>query len=255
VVKDEIIAWIDDDEIADRFWLAELARGFIEHPEAVAVGGIMLPAELATPAQVRWEQYGGHHKHRGFAAATYAPQTATLQSPLFPLPPFGATGNLACKRSAMRDIGGFDRALGSGTLSMAGEDTRALTELLLCGRTLVYQPSAITHHFHRESHAELHRQMFGYGAGLTAFYTSLVISRPSCMGGLIRLVPTFLREAFRPASLRNGQLPRDFPSDLRRANRRGLATGPARYLLARLVARYRGRRGIKLTPGEHREGH
>lgn len=245
VVNDEIIAWIDDDEVADRFWLAELARGFYEHPEAGAVAGIMLPAELQTPAQIRFEQYGGHHKQRGFASATFSPQTASLQSPLFPLPPFGTGGNMAFKRKALSEIGGFDLALGAGSLSLAAEDTRAFTELLLLGGTVVYQPSAITHHFHRASHGELRRQMLGYGVGLTAFYTSLLLSRPGSAGELIRLSPNFLREAFGPASLRSGQLPRDFPSDLRWANRKGLVVGPIRYLIARLLARQRGRRGMR----------
>jgi hypothetical protein len=203
------------------------------------VAGIMLPAELDTPAQVRFEQYGGHHKARGFTARTFSPETASLQSPLFPLPPFGTGGNMAFRRSVLREIGCFDPALGAGSLSLAGEDSRAFTELLLSGGTVVYQPSAITHHFHRGSHDELRQQRFSYGVGLTAFYTSLLVSRPGTVGGLIRLSPTFLREAFGPASLRSGQLPRDFPSDLRWANRRGLAVGPVRYLVARLVARHR----------------
>lgn len=251
VLDDEIIAWIDDDEVADRFWLAELARGFYEHPEAGAVAGIMLPAELKTPAQVRFEQYGGHNKQRGFAAATFSPTTASLQSPLFPLPPFGTGGNMAFKREALRDIGGFDPALGAGTLSLAAEDTRAFTELLLLGGTVVYQPSAMTHHFHRGSHAELRRQMFGYGVGLTAFYTSLLLSRPRCAGELIRLTPNFLQEAFGPGSLRSGQLPRDFPSDLRWANRHGLVVGLVRYLVAKLVARHRRRRRVRTSRSEH----
>lgn len=245
MVNDEIIAWIDDDEVADRFWLAELARGFFDHPEAGAVAGIMLPAELKTSAQVRFEQYGGHHKARGFVASTFSPRTASLQSPLFPLPPFGTGGNMAFRREALTEIGGFDPALGAGSLSLAGEDSRAFTELLLLGGTVVYQPSAITHHFHRGSHDELRQQRFSYGVGLTAFYTSLLLSRPGCAAGLIQLSPTFLREAFGPASLRSGQLPRDFPSDLLWANRQGLIVGPVRYLVARLVARYRDRRDAR----------
>jgi len=245
VANTEITAWIDDDEIADPFWLAELARGFDAHPEASAVGGMMVPAELKTTAQVRWEQYGGHHKHRGFQPATFSGSSSPTQSPLFPLPPFGAGGNMAFKRDPLRAIGDFDPALGTGTLSMAGEDTLAFSELLLMGGTVVYQPSAITHHFHRGSHAELRRQMFGYGVGLTAFYTSLLLTRPTVIGGLAKLGPTFLKEAFGPASMRSGHLPRDFPTDLRWANRRGLAAGPVRYLAARMVARRRGRQRVR----------
>ncbi len=241
-VREGILAWIDDDEVADEFWLAELARGFVEHSGVDAVSGIMLPAELRTSAQVWFEQYGGHHKHRGFDSITFSPRAGLRQSPLYPLPPFGTGGNMAFRREALVQLGGFDTALGAGTLSKGAEDTRAFTDLLLDGGTVVYQPTAVTHHFHRETRAELRRQMFGYGAGLTAYYTSLLLSRPGCARELIGLVPTFVRDMAGPASLRTGQLPSGFPSELRWANRWGMASGPFRYLGARIVARQEGRR-------------
>lgn len=241
----EIVAWIDDDEIADRFWLAEIIRGFFEHPDAGAVSGVMLPAQLETAPQVQFEQYGGHHKHRGFVGAVFSPDSARSQSPLYPLPPFGTGGNMAFRRATLIELGGFDPALGAGTLSLGAEDTLAFTELLLRGGTVVYQPSAITFHFHRTGSAALRRQMFGYGVGLTAFYTSLLLERPRSLADLLRLVPVFLRDAFGSASLRSGDLPRGFPSALRWANREGLVAGPLRYLLARSVARRYSRRRRK----------
>jgi glycosyltransferase involved in cell wall biosynthesis len=236
-VPEGIIAWIDDDEVADRFWLAELARGFVEHPSAAAVSGIMLPAELRTPAQIQFEQYGGHHKQRGFATAVFSPLTGAEYSPLFPLPPFGTGGNMAFRRESLAEIGGFDTALGAGTLSGGAEDTRAFTEVLLDGGTVVYQPTAVTYHFHRESAEALRRQMFSYGAGLTAYYMSVLMSRPRCLRDVVGLVPRFLNEALGSASLRSGDLPAEFPANLRWANRGGLVTGPFRYLGARVIAR------------------
>ena len=41
---DEIIAWADDDAVCDRWWAAELARGFVEIPDAGAVTGIVSQA-------------------------------------------------------------------------------------------------------------------------------------------------------------------------------------------------------------------
>jgi GT2 family glycosyltransferase len=241
-VEDQIIAWIDDDEIADRFWLAEIIRGFFEHPEAGVVSGVMLPAQLETAPQVQFEQYGGHHKHRGFVGAVFSPESAASQSPLYPLPPFGTGGNMAFRLATLVELGGFDPALGAGTLSLGAEDTRAFTEVLLRGGTVVYQPSAITFHFHRAAAAALRRQMFGYGVGLTAFYAGLILERPRRLAELLRLIPLFLRDAFGSASLRSGDLPPGFPSDLRWANRGGLVAGPLRYLLARAIARRQSRR-------------
>lgn len=233
VIGDGIVAWIDDDETADTHWLAELARGFCEHPEADAVSGVMVPAELETWAQVWFEQYGGHNKHRGFTPAVFSPDTARAQSPLYPLPPFGTGGNMAFRATALARIGGFDVCLGAGSRCMGAEDTRAFTDLLCSGGTVVYQPTAVTRHLHRRSVEELRRQMFGYGVGLTAFYTSLVLTRPRCFPDLIRLLPMAYRDLFGSESLRNGELPLTFPSELRRANRRGLLIGPVSYLRAR----------------------
>ena len=48
----QILAWIDDDEVADPCWLAEVARALDEHPDADVVSGVIVPAELETKAQL-----------------------------------------------------------------------------------------------------------------------------------------------------------------------------------------------------------
>ena len=236
LVGDGIIASIDDDETADPHWLAELARGFAENPEADAVTGVMAPGELETWAQVWFEQFGGHNKLRGFTPAVFSPQTAHIQSPLYPLPSFGSGGNVAFRAASLARIGGFDIALGPGTASMSNEDTRLFTDLLCSGGTVVYQPTAVTRHFHRRTMEELRTQMLGYGVGLTAFYASLVMDRPRCVPALIRLVPTAFRDLFGSEGMQGGGLPPDFPADLLRAKRRGMLIGPMSYLRARLEA-------------------
>ena len=233
---DGIVASIDDDETADPHWLAELARGFSDHPEADAVAGVMAPGELETWAQVWFEQYGGHNKLRGFTPAVFSPQTAHLQSPLYPLPSFGSGGNVAFRTSALNRIGGFDIALGPGTASMSNEDTRVFTDLLCSGGTVVYQPTAVTRHFHRRSVEELRTQMLGYGVGLTAFYLSLVLDHPRCVPALIKLLPKAYRDMFGREGLQSSGLPSDFPADLLRAKRRGMFIGPMSYLRARAAA-------------------
>jgi glycosyltransferase involved in cell wall biosynthesis len=236
LVDDEIVAWIDDDETADRHWLSELARGFHDQPEADAVSGIMVPAELETWPQVWFEQFGGHNKHRGFTPAVFSPKTAEVQSPLYPLPQFGSGGNMAFRLSALERIGGFDVALGAGSPCMGSEDTRAFTDLLYGGGSIVYQPTAVTYHFHRRSLEELRRQMLGYGVGLTAFYTSMVVSRPWCIPDLVRLVPKAFRDLFSTEGLQRGGLPSDFPPELLKTKQRGMLIGPARYGRARIDA-------------------
>ena len=103
------------------------------------VTGMILPARLDTQIQEWFEFSGGHSKGRGFSPAVFSRQGP--QSPLFPLPPFGAGGNMAFRREALARIGGFDVAMGAGTPARASEDTLALTLVLLAGYRIAYEPA------------------------------------------------------------------------------------------------------------------
>jgi GT2 family glycosyltransferase len=241
----EILAWIDDDELADRHWLSEVARALADHPEAEVVSGVIVPAELRTAAQILFEQFGGHSKGRGFTPDVFSPATAHRQSPLYPLPPFGTGANMTFRPGVIEGIGGFDAALGAGTPAMGSEDTLAFTQVLRQGGTIVYQPTAITRHYHREDLDGLRAQLRAYGTGLTAAYTSLLLHDPRVMVGLLRLLPTALRDLRSPDSVRNAGLDEHFPPDLMAANRRGMLAGPWAYLRGALGAgRTRRRAGL-----------
>jgi glycosyltransferase involved in cell wall biosynthesis len=241
VTRGEIVAWIDDDELADRWWLAEVARALVENPDADVISGVIVPAELETRAQIWFEQFGGHSKGRGFRPDTFGPHTAHIQSPLYPLPPFGTGANMTFRPGVIERIGGWDTALGAGTPAMGSEDTLAFTRVLLAGGTIVYQPAAVTHHYHRRDFAGLHKQMVGYGTGLTAAYTGLLLSRPGLLWSLLKLAPTALRDLTGSDSLRVSTLQADFPRELLTANRRGMMAGPGAYLRGRRAARMRPR--------------
>jgi glycosyltransferase involved in cell wall biosynthesis len=233
----ETLAWIDDDEYADPQWLAEIARAFADHPEADVVSGVIVPAELDTQAQLWFEQFGGHSKGRGFRADVFSPATAHRQSPLYPLPPFGTGANMTFRPGVIESVGGWDTALGAGTPAMGSEDTLAFTQILVAGGTIVYQPTAVTHHYHRPDFEGLRKQMIGYGTGLTAAYTSLLLQQPRLLWPLLRLVPGALRDLTSKDSLRVSTLQDDFPRELLGANRRGMLAGPRAYLKGRRAAR------------------
>ncbi|MEV6843062.1 glycosyltransferase family 2 protein [Actinoplanes sp. NPDC051411] len=235
----EILAWIDDDEVADPHWLAEVARALDEHPDADVISGVIVPAELETQAQLWFEQFGGHSKGRGFRPAVFSPETAHLQSPLYPLPPFGTGANMTFRPGVIERIGMFDTALGAGTPAMGSEDTLAFTQVLLMGGKIVYQPTAVTHHYHRRDLAGLRKQMVGYGTGLVAAYTSLLMARPGVFWGLLKLVPGALRELTGKDTARMATIEDDFPRELLAANRRGMLAGPRAYLRGRRAARRR----------------
>lgn len=230
----EVVAWIDDDEVADSQWLTELSRSLQGRPDADAVSGLVLPAELLTAAEIWFEQFGGHSKGRGYLPAEFSPDTWHVQDPLFPLPAFGVGANMAFRVATLRRIGGFDEALGAGTLTMGAEDTKAFTDLLLAKGTVLYRPSAVCRHYHRRDIDGLERQMRGYGTGLTAFYTAMLVSRPSTAWSVLRLVGRGLGELTSRDGMREATIGADFPRSLLAANRRSMLRGPDRYLRQRL---------------------
>jgi glycosyltransferase involved in cell wall biosynthesis len=233
----EIIAFVDDDEVCDPWWVAEIARAFVEHPEAGAVSGVVLPAEIETPAQQRFEHFGGHSKGRGLTPAVFSPATRARQNPLYPLPPFGVGGNMAFRREALDSLGGFDCALGAGTVAQGAEDTAALGILLYLGGTVVFQPSAIVRHWHRRDDAALRDLFVGYGTGLGAFYASVLLRHPGSIVELLRLLPRAFHDLTSRDGARLGDLPGDFPAELLKANRAAMLRGPIRYAQARRTAR------------------
>ncbi len=239
----QFVAFVDDDGRPDRHWLAEIVHGFRGAPDVAGVGGVILPAVLNTPAQNWFERFGGHSKGRGFQAEVFDAASHIRQHPLYPLPPFGTGANMAFDRDALERIGGFDVALGAGTAVRGGEDTAAISDLMLSGATFVYWPGAVMWHHHRTEFTQLADQLRGYGSGLTAFYTR-ALTDPRKLAALARLVPAALHDLRGKDSVRTATMGEDYPAELRRAHRRGMLAGPALYLGSRLTqarARRRGR--------------
>src|SRR5664280_234671 len=177
---------IDDDEVADPFWLLEAAKAFERNPKTAVVSGLVLPAEIETKPQEWFERFGGFAKGRGFRADYFDPSEGLQQSPLFPLPSFGLGGNMIIRRKALSTINNFEETLGAGTRTMGAEDTYAFTRLLLNGLAVAYEPGVLTWHYHRRDYVSLQRQFFGYGRGLSAFYACLLREDPRTVWPLMR---------------------------------------------------------------------
>jgi O-antigen biosynthesis protein len=227
VASNDVVAFLDDDEEPDAFWLAALAVGFQRASDVGCVTGLILPARLDSEAQVLFEELGGHSKDRGFSAALFAADGA--QSPLYPRPPFGAGGNMAFRREALTKIGGFDPALGAGTPARGAEDTLALTLVLLAGYKIAYEPAAFVRHHHYQDFTGLARQLQGYALGLTAFYTALVLRRPRVLIDLMRLLPSAIRY-LRSSTLSKPATESEFLTGFTQGSRRAMLSGPPAYL-------------------------
>jgi hypothetical protein len=133
----------------------------------------------------------------------------------------------------LRRLGGFDPAMGAGTRARGGDDLAAFFEVVFNGYTLVYEPAAIVRHRHRGNLDTLERQLFDYGAGLTAYLTKILVDRPSLLLDIARRLPHGLVYALGPRSERNAGWQELVPHALVRAERRGMLYGPFGYIASR----------------------
>ena len=75
--------------------------------------------------------------------------------------------------------------------------------------TILHWPRAITWHFHRREMAELHKQFYGYSAGLSAFYLSMIRSEPIVLLEMLSCSPSLLRDlGLRSGGIRTDNCPR-----------------------------------------------
>jgi GT2 family glycosyltransferase len=231
----EIIAFTDDDVRVDPWWLDGIMRGFRASPGASCVTGLIATAQLENSAQLYFhlrEGWGTTCERRVFDLTDNRDE-----SPLYPYSPgiFGAGANFAMTRTALKELGRFDEALGAGTISGGGEDLDMFMRVILAGHRLVYEPSAIVWHFHRTDLAELTRQMRAYGTGCTAALTAIVIKNPRSR---LELPPRVGRGVLRLLTLSDRVKDNPtLPSGLMRREIRGLLAGPWLYLKARRAAR------------------
>ena len=229
----ELVVFTDDDVIVDRYWLAELARGYEAAPRVGAVTGLLVPMELETPAQVWFEQYGGFG--RGYERRVYNLTDSRPSDPLFPYSAgvFGTGNSMSFRRSVLDAIGGFDPALGNGTPALGGVDSEVLLRTVLEGHTVVYEPRSLAHHAHRRDYPGLRRQIYSYGTGLSAYLLKTMIERPRLLPDFAARVPRGLAYALSPRSGKNASKERGYPRRLTFDELRGMAYGPIAYARSR----------------------
>jgi len=133
----DVVAFIDDDAVADERWIEELLAAYRDH-DAIAAGGKMTPEWVAgtpgfLPAEFYWLV---GVTHRGFADGEGEVRNT-----------FGS--NISFRRAVFLDLGGFDPAIGGrqGDANLQGGETE------LCawmhaehGRGVYYVPDAEVAH-------------------------------------------------------------------------------------------------------------
>ncbi|MBM9467868.1 glycosyltransferase family 2 protein [Nakamurella leprariae] len=232
----ELLAYTDDDVRVDPDWLTGLRRGFARRADVGCVTGLVATASLDTAAE---HYFDARVSWGDSCTAKVWDLHTTGESPLYPYSPgiFGTGANMAFRTALLRRLGGFDEALGAGTRTKGGEDLDIFVQVLLAGSSLAYEPSAVTWHRHRADLDALRSQMYGYGTGLGAYLTKLLLGRRT-RGDVLRRIPGGLAklskvsrttsDAVSPAASvsvpTRSLIIREF---------RGIVAGPVLYLLAR----------------------
>jgi GT2 family glycosyltransferase len=234
--RGELVAFTDDDVVADRDWLATIARGFDGQPGVGAVSGLVMPLELETQAQVWFEGYArfsGRFHRRAYDLGPNRPDN----DPLFPfdIGVLGTGANMAFRVEALRGAGCLDPAFNTKALPN-GTDVEALLRVMLRGWTVVHDPAAIVQHAHQREYHQLERRVYGYGLGLTAVLTKSLLQNPRLLPELARKLPRGVAFALSPGSAKNADKKEDFPSELTRLELRGMLRGPLAYARGRREA-------------------
>lgn len=242
----DLVAFTDDDVVVDPAWLEWLIAPFAE-PAVTATSGMVLPLELGTEAQKRFEQYGGFSKgmeRRAFDMRTGRPTAGLLYPFLGDV--FGGGNSMAFRRRELVDAGGFDPALGAGSPTGGGEDIYALSTAILHGGRVVYEPRALCWHEHRPDGNSLQSQIFNYGVGLGAIITKALSSDRRFYAAAARSVPIVFRhlhvsDSEHETPTDDGALSR---KELLRSHRKGILYGPLRYAEGVLRAHRQGVRDV-----------
>jgi O-antigen biosynthesis protein len=230
----EIIAYTDDDIVADPLWLLTLVQSF-QGFSAACVAGSVLPFEMETRAQFLFEAYGGfcrslsrHIYDRSAQVGIHYPLSAHH---------FGTGANMAFRVDVLRKLGGFDNALDVGTPTNGGGDLEIFFRIVKEGYTLVYEPNALVWHIHRREYDALKRQLQNNGTAYYAYLTRTFIHYPD---ERLRVI-TFgiwwwfywnVRRLFKKLFEHD-----NFPLDLILAETLAVFQGPFAYLKARKLAR------------------
>ncbi len=164
-----IIAYTDDDVCVDGGWLGAIAQAFAD-ANVQLVTGLVVPAELATAAQVAFEDwYGGMGK--GMVARDFHPRMMSTRDRLG-AHHLGVGANMAFRAEWLRRLGGFDSALDVGTASHGGGDLDIFHRTLLAGGNARYEPEAIVRHYHRQELDALKRQLRDNGRAFGVYLLS-----------------------------------------------------------------------------------
>lgn len=173
----EIIAFIDDDAVADPDWVVAIQAVFHENPTIAVCTGKVRALSLETAGQLLFEANGGFERgnSRIRLPRDVQKRLSGLPAPLIAWSISVGTGcSLAVRREKIIEIGGFDEMLGMGAAIPGSEDLDIIWRTLKAGDEVVYEPGVQAAHEHRREVAAAVYQILEYNRVLIAWLTKVV---------------------------------------------------------------------------------
>jgi hypothetical protein len=226
----EIIAYIDDDAVAEPTWLCTHTSA-LKDADLMATTGRIVPMSLDSSAARMYAAAGGEDLGE-------VPFRVDRTTPCwFEMANFGGVGlasNLALRRTLFEAGWGFPESLGPGG-GVPGEEHYAFFTIIRAGHAMAYLPDAIVHHPYPATIAALRRRRFWILQGAAAYMVMLLVEEPEYRRDTLRYMAQSIRGVRRP--WRRGH------ADARLATRLQLlaaaCTGPPLYVRTRLATRGR----------------
>jgi GT2 family glycosyltransferase len=178
----DVVAFLDDDAVADAGWAAALHAVFAADPSFAVCTGRVEPLGAGTEGEQVFEANGGFGRGvRRIRLPDDARQPLHGRSaPLIAWAVSVGSGcSYAVRRRTALSLGGFDEALDLGAALPGGGDHDLLWRALQAGHAVVYEPAALAWHEHRPQAVGAHAQIVGHQRALLAFLTKHLIDRGS----------------------------------------------------------------------------
>ncbi len=229
----EILAFTDDDVVVDPDWIQPLVTLFMDHPQVMAVTGLVAPLELETEAQVLFEAQGGFG--RGFQRQWYHSSDQSLPWAMLGTGNYGTGANMAYRRLIFHTVGLFNPALDVGTPTQGAGDLEMFYRILKHRYTLVYEPSAIVYHRHRFHYSALRHQLQANGS-VFAYIAAANQAHPEDKLGFLQLSLNWILSWHSRRLILTFIYPARYPRDLIWAELQGCWKGLNTYTSAQSQA-------------------
>jgi glycosyltransferase involved in cell wall biosynthesis/SAM-dependent methyltransferase len=193
--RGDVVAFVDDDAVAEPGWLASLLAEFAD-PLVAAANGRTLAIGASTDDERRFAELAG--------ADSRGPSRRVVDRDdphWFELVNFGGLGdemNMALRRSVFSEWPGFDERLGPGASRLQSEGHYAVFQLVERGFKAVYAPEAVVSHPYPLTADDTRRRNYRDLALATAYSAFLFVEEPRYRRRLVRYTLQAVRGKERP---------------------------------------------------------